>query len=221
MVAMRRPSVLRPSRTRLKLRGWATRRPSHCSRRFWVVAGANEASLQGLAPDQRKRRTLDALIAWFGADAQQTPLVILVEDLHWVDASTRDLLGTLLERIAHMPIMVVLTFRPEFVPALGAARPGLDAAAGAVDGRAERAGRPGHQWRQGVAAHIVEAVARRTDGVPLFVEELTKADDRSAGRRRPRGAIAAPRRCCRASRCRPRCAIRSPHGWTAWARRRW
>ena len=81
------------------------------------VAGANEASLQGLAPDQRKRRTLDALIAWFGADAQQTPLVILVEDLHWIDASTRDLLGTLLERIAHMPIMVVLTFRPEFVPA--------------------------------------------------------------------------------------------------------
>ena len=60
------------------------------------IAGAHEAALDGLAPDQRKRRTLDALIAWLSADAQVTPLVVLVEDLHWVDASTRDLLGTLL-----------------------------------------------------------------------------------------------------------------------------
>ena len=139
------------------------------------VAGANEASLHGLAPDQRKRRTLDALIAWLGADAQQTPQVMLVEDLHWVDASTRDLLGTLLERIAQMPIMVVLTFRPEFVPAwaLHGQVSTLPLARLTAEQSAQVA--LGISGGKALPAHIVEAVARRTDGVPLFVEELTKA----------------------------------------------
>jgi class 3 adenylate cyclase/predicted ATPase len=139
------------------------------------VAGANEASLAGLAPDQRKRRTLDALIAWLGADAQQTPLVMLVEDLHWVDDSTRDLLGTLLERIGHMPIMVVLTFRPEFVPtwALHGQISTLPLARLTAEQCALVA--LGVSGGKELPARIVEAVARRADGVPLFVEELTKA----------------------------------------------
>jgi len=162
------------------------------------LAGANEASLQGLAPDQRKRRTLDALIAWFGADAQQTPLVILVEDLHWVDASTRDLLGTLLERIAHMPIMVVLTFRPEFVPAW--AMHGQVSTLPLARLTAEQSAQValGISGGKALPPHIVEAVARRTDGVPLFVEELTKAmieaqaiADREAPSLRPAAAGAA------------------------------
>ena len=82
-----------------------------------VGLGAEQAvALEGLAPDQRKRRTLDALIAWVHADALLNPLVVVFEDLHWIDASTRELLGTLLERIADMPILVLLTFRPEFIP---------------------------------------------------------------------------------------------------------
>jgi class 3 adenylate cyclase/predicted ATPase len=139
------------------------------------LAGAHVAALDGLAPDQRKRRTLDVLIAWLNADARTNPLVVVVEDLHWVDASTRELLGTLLERIADVPIMVLLTFRPEFVPAwamhgqisvLPLARLTSEQSAmvalGVVGGT-------------GLPPHIVEEVVQRTDGVPLFVEELTKA----------------------------------------------
>ena len=101
--------------------------------------------------------------------------MVVVEDLHWVDASTRELLGTLLERIADMPIMVVLTFRPEFIPAwalhgqistLPLARLTSEQSAmlalGVVGGKV-------------LPAHIVEQVVQRTDGVPLFVEELTKS----------------------------------------------
>ena len=135
----------------------------------------HETALDGLAPDQRKRRTLDALIAWLNADAQATPLAVVVEDLHWVDASTRELIGTMLERIADMPILVLLTFRPEFVPAwamhgqismLPLARLTSEQSAmvamGVVGGKA-------------LPARIVDEVVQRTDGVPLFVEELTKA----------------------------------------------
>ena len=140
-----------------------------------VAAEHEEAVLDGLAPDQRKRRTLDSLIAWLNADARMSPLVVVVEDLHWVDASTRELIGTLLERIADMPIMVVLTFRPEFIPAwamhgqismLPLARLTSEQSAmlalGVVGGK-------------GLPTHIVDEVVQRTDGVPLFVEELTKA----------------------------------------------
>jgi class 3 adenylate cyclase/predicted ATPase len=141
-----------------------------------VGLGAEDATvLDGLAPDQRKRRTQDALIAWLNADAQLNSLVVVVEDLHWIDASTRELLGTLLERIADMPIMVVLTFRPEFIPTwalhgqistLPLSRLSSEQSAmlalGVIGGKA-------------LPAHVVEQVVRRTDGVPLFVEELTKS----------------------------------------------
>ncbi|HSW22967.1 MAG TPA: adenylate/guanylate cyclase domain-containing protein, partial [Burkholderiaceae bacterium] len=141
-----------------------------------VGLGAEHATvLDGLAPDQRKRRTLDALIAWLNADAHLSPLVLVVEDLHWVDASTRELLGTLFERIADMPMMVLLTFRPEFIPAwalhgqistLPLARLSAEQSAmlalGVIGGKV-------------LPAHVVEQVVQRTDGVPLFVEELTKS----------------------------------------------
>jgi predicted ATPase len=115
------------------------------------------------------------LIAWLSADAQAAPLVLLVEDLHWIDASTRDLLGTLLERIAHLPIMVVLTFRPEFVPAW--ALHGQISTLPLARLTAEQCALVALGVSGGTVlpAHIVEAVAQRTDGVPLFVEELTKA----------------------------------------------
>ena len=134
----------------------------------------HERALRDLAPDQRRRRTLDTLVAWLHADAQRHPLVVVVEDLHWIDASTRDLLGMLLERIADLPILAILTFRPEFVPAwtlhgqismiaLARLAPGqIEAVAlGAAGGKA-------------LPARILEEIVRRTDGVPLFVEELTK-----------------------------------------------
>jgi predicted ATPase/class 3 adenylate cyclase len=132
-------------------------------------------ALSDLAPAQRKRRTLDALIAWLRADAQKYPLVVVVEDLHWIDASTRELLGMLLERIVEVPMLVVLTFRPEFVPtwamhgqismiALTKLSPEQVAtvAKGVTGGKA-------------LPPRIADEIVRRTDGVPLFAEELTKA----------------------------------------------
>ena len=139
------------------------------------LGAEHEAVLDGLAPDQRKRRTLDTLIAWLHADAQANPLVVVVEDLHWIDASTRDLIGTLLERITEMPILVVLTYRPEFVPTW------------ALHGQistlplARLTSEQSAMVAQGIAggmvlpSDVVDEVVRRTDGVPLFVEELTRA----------------------------------------------
>lgn len=134
----------------------------------------HERVLRDLAPDQRRRRTLDVLIAWLHADAQRQPLVIVVEDLHWIDASTRDLLGMLLERISDLPILAIFTFRPEFVPTwtlhaqismvpLARLAPAqIETVALNVTGG------------KALPARIVQEIVSRTDGVPLFAEELTK-----------------------------------------------
>jgi len=139
------------------------------------LEGEHNAVLDSLTPDQRKRRTLDALVAWLHADAQKYPLVVVVEDLHWVDASTRELLGTLLERVADMPIMVILTFRPEFTPAW--AMHGRISTLPLARLTAEQSSLLilGVTRDKALPDHIIEEVVQRTDGVPLFIEELTKA----------------------------------------------
>jgi class 3 adenylate cyclase/predicted ATPase len=139
------------------------------------LGAEHERALQNLAPDQRKRRTLDALIAWLHADAVKTPLVLVAEDLHWIDASTREFIGVLLERIVDLPVLLVLTFRPEFVPTWAmhgqistlaltrmAREQVISVAEGVTAGKA-------------LPERIVDEILLRTDGVPLFVEELTKA----------------------------------------------
>jgi class 3 adenylate cyclase/tetratricopeptide (TPR) repeat protein len=139
------------------------------------LGGADEPALRNLTPDQRKRRTFDALIAWLQAAAARHPLILAVEDLHWVDASTREFLGVLLERIGDLPVLVVLTFRPEFVPTwalhgqiatLSLSRLPREQSVALVT--AMTGGKP-------LPARLVDEILQRTDGIPLFVEELTKA----------------------------------------------
>lgn len=136
---------------------------------------AHAAVLVDLSPAQLRRRTLDSLIAWLHADTRSTPVVMVVEDLHWIDPSSRELIGMLMERLADWQLLLVLTFRPEFVPpwpssaqsstiALSSLGPieVASIARSVTDGRA-------------LPDPVVREIVRRTDGVPLFVEELTKA----------------------------------------------
>ncbi len=138
-----------------------------------TTTGRDAAS--DLPPDQRRNRTLEAILSWIAAEAQRQPLVMVVEDLHWVDASTRELLGLVLEQLASMPVLAVFTFRPDFVPAwaphsrvttlpLGRlVREEIERLTLATSG-----GRP-------FPGPLLDEIVARTDGVPLFVEELCKA----------------------------------------------
>jgi class 3 adenylate cyclase/predicted ATPase len=127
-----------------------------------------------LSPPQQKQQTLDALVAWMLEEAERQPVLVAWEDLHWGDPSTLEMLGLVLEQTPTMPMLHVLTYRPEFAlpwPTRSHMTP-------IVLNRLERpqvealithmvAGKA-------LPAEVVEHIVVKTDGVPLYVEELTK-----------------------------------------------
>jgi class 3 adenylate cyclase/tetratricopeptide (TPR) repeat protein len=128
-----------------------------------------------LEPEGRRRRTLELLGQWVLGLGRAQPVVIVLEDVHWMDPSTAELLAAVLERSADERILLLLTGRPEFDPSGGP--PGrlttlvlerLDA--GQVEAIV-RDGTRGHELPAGWVGRIAE----RSDGIPLFAEELTRA----------------------------------------------
>jgi class 3 adenylate cyclase/tetratricopeptide (TPR) repeat protein len=126
-------------------------------------------------PQKQKQLTLQALVAQVEGLAARHPLLILFEDAQWSDPTSLELLDLIVDRVSALPVLLIVTYRPEF-SAPWAGRPHvatLSLSRLAPRQRAEMiAGVTGDKaLPQEIAAQIID----RTDGVPLFVEELTKA----------------------------------------------
>lgn len=128
-----------------------------------------------LTPRQKKEKSFDALVRQLEGLTRRHPIMIVFEDAQWIDPSSRELLDRTVERLARLPVLLMITFRPEFqsawtgkshVSAMVLNR--LDQSAGAALIRSMTGNRT-------LPSEIVNEIAERTDGVPLFVEELTKA----------------------------------------------
>ena len=138
------------------------------------VEPASHWPLPALAPDQRKRKTFEALLNWLLAQAKQGPLLVVVEDLHWIDASTLEWLGQLLQQVAGTPLLAVFSCRPEFAPPWGlhshvTITPLTRLTRAQVIEVAQRVA-----LGKRLPEQVLEQIAVKTDGVPLFVEELTR-----------------------------------------------
>jgi predicted ATPase len=128
-----------------------------------------------LTPQKQKERTLQALVAQVQGLAARQPVVMLFEDAQWSDPTSLELFDLIIDRAPALPLLLIITFRPEFSPPW-TGRPHVtsrslnrltprqrtEMIAGVTGGKA---------LPKEVAAQIID----RTDGVPLFVEELTKA----------------------------------------------
>jgi class 3 adenylate cyclase/predicted ATPase len=131
--------------------------------------------LPNLSPQRKKERTLEALIRQLEGRALQHPVVMVFEDAHWIDPTSRELLDLIVERARSLPVLVLVTFRPEFQPPWTGQPQLIVVALNRLDRRngtalvGQVAG--GKMLPDEVVAQIVD----RTDGVPLFVEELTKS----------------------------------------------
>jgi len=128
-----------------------------------------------LAPSELRERTIAALIAMTVGAAKQIPLLMIVEDAHWIDPTSLDLMNRLVEQMRHLPILLVTTYRPEFTaPWLG-----RDNVTTVPLNRLERdqAVRMIERMTSGkkLPADVLDQIVAKTDGVPLFMEELTKS----------------------------------------------
>jgi class 3 adenylate cyclase/predicted ATPase len=127
-----------------------------------------------LTPQQQRQQTHDALVAWMLEEAERQPILVVWEDLHWADPSTLEQLGLLLEQVPTVPMLNVLTFRPDFTPPW----PTRSHMTPLTLNRLERPQVESLiiQLANGKAlpSEVVEHIVIKTDGVPLFVEELTK-----------------------------------------------
>ena len=128
-----------------------------------------------LTPMQQRRQTLAALLDQLEALAQRQPVLLVFEDVHWADPTSIELLDLMVERIRRLAILTLITFRPEFEPSWA----GL-ANVGALT--LQRLGRRDVQAIVGGVAdgrtlpsEVMEQIVSKADGVPLFIEELTKA----------------------------------------------
>lgn len=127
-----------------------------------------------LSPEQQRRRTFTTLTTWLFAVAQAQPTILVLDDLQWFDPSTIELLELLARQGATVPLMLVCTARPEFRPPWPRCSHHLQVPLMRLDKDEAQAMAAQVMGDRVVPAVLVEMVAARTDGVPLFVEELTK-----------------------------------------------
>jgi class 3 adenylate cyclase/tetratricopeptide (TPR) repeat protein len=126
-----------------------------------------------LTPQRQKQHTLEALLALLMAQAAQEPLLLIVEDLHWMDPSTLEFLSLLVEQGPTARILTLCTFRPQFtppwVPRAHIAQLTLTRLPRPQVGRMVTAVAGG----KALPTEVLQQIITRSDGVPLFVEELT------------------------------------------------
>ncbi len=141
---------------------------------FLSLPPPDEYPALGGTPQQQRQKTQDALVAWLGEEAAHQPTLLVWEDLHWIDPSSLEMLSLLLEQITQARLCLLITYRPEFIAPWGAPAylthvelPRLGA--GQIEGIVANVtgGRP-------LPAEVLEQIVTKTDGIPLFVEELTK-----------------------------------------------
>jgi len=128
-----------------------------------------------LSPQRKREKLFEALLHQLTNLTRNRPVLMVFEDAHWIDPSSRELLDLTLDRVARLPVLVLVTFRPEFQQAWGG-KPHVTILAlnrfGGHDG-AELVDRLA--GNAGLARETVDEIVERADGVPLFVEELTRA----------------------------------------------
>jgi class 3 adenylate cyclase/tetratricopeptide (TPR) repeat protein len=141
-----------------------------------------------MAPSEMKERTIAALIALVFGMAKTVPVLMLVEDAHWIDPTSLELAARLVEQVQHFSVLYVVTARPEFT-APWAGRPHVTALSLNRFERSQAVAMIDRiTSRKAVPEGVLNQIIAKTDGVPLFVEELTKSVLESGLLRQENGA---------------------------------
>jgi predicted ATPase len=130
--------------------------------------------LPDLSPHRKKERTFEALIRQLEGFTRQQPMLMVFEDAHWIDPTSRELLDLTIDRVSTLPVLLLVTFRPEFqLPWTGQPQVTM-LALNRLDQRERTAFVEQIADGKALPDEVVTQIVERTDGVPLFIEELTK-----------------------------------------------
>ncbi len=128
-----------------------------------------------LSPQGKKQRTFEALMRRVAALSRRRPLLLLVEDVHWADPSLLELLDRMIGLLSDLPVLLIVSFRPEFVPSW------VEQANATLVTLSRLGRRDAEQLAAEVMlTHVLppallDRIVTQSDGVPLFIEELTKS----------------------------------------------
>jgi class 3 adenylate cyclase len=128
-----------------------------------------------LTAQQRRQRTLEALTAQLAGLASQHPLLMIFEDVHWIDPTSLEALNRTMDRIRTLPALLIVTFRPEFsAPWMGQSHV-MSMTLSRLGEREATAIIASLAGNKELPTDVMAEIVERTDGIPLFVEEMTKA----------------------------------------------
>ena len=140
-----------------------------------------------LAPEQRRQRTLEALTTQVAKLASQRPVLMIFEDAHWTDPTSLEAFGRTVDQIKTLPALLIVTFRPEFNAPWAGRSHVTSVALNRLGGRETAAIIARLVGNKELPSDVMAEIVERTDGIPLFVEEMTKAvleaDSEGAARR--------------------------------------
>ena len=128
-----------------------------------------------ITPQRQKQRTLEVLVDQLVGLAGQRPVLAVYEDVHWIDPSTSELLEFVIQRVQSVRALVIITFRPEFILPWTSHSHVTRLSLSRLTRRYASVIAQGVTGGKVLPAEVLEQVVSRADGVPLFVEELTKA----------------------------------------------
>jgi class 3 adenylate cyclase/tetratricopeptide (TPR) repeat protein len=134
------------------------------------------------SPQRKKEKTLDAVIRHLTGAAERQPVFLIFEDIHWIDPTSRELLDSAVQRIEQLPIFLIATLRPEFrSPWAGQSQVTTLTLAPLAQNDSAKLVRQIERGTMPLPDDLVQEIVARSDGVPLFLEEVTRAVLEAAG----------------------------------------
>jgi predicted ATPase len=135
----------------------------------------NSTATLELSAPRKREKLFEALLHQLEVLARQRPVAAAFEDVHWIDPTSRELLDLMIDRVRLLPVLLMITYRPEFQPSWAGQPHITTLGLNRLGGREVETLVRGIAGNMPLGGQVVAEIVERTDGVPLFVEELTKA----------------------------------------------
>ncbi|MDM0021459.1 AAA family ATPase [Variovorax saccharolyticus] len=145
-----------------------------CLLRLVGLPDGGRSSPGGASPQEEKAHTLEGLIDLLLRLSRQQPVLFLVEDAHWIDPTTEELIGQVAERIRDARVLLVVTCRPGYIPSWSGASQATRHSLNRLSRKQSAALVGGVTAGKALPAEVLDQIIGKTDGIPLFIEELTK-----------------------------------------------